>query len=166
MSEISKAILKKQAEVKSLAEKLQKAKTVIAFDYHGLTVSDLTNLRKQIHKENCEITILKNNITRRAAENLGYKEFSKELTGPKALAISYDDIVVPAKALVEFAKKNKSLQIVTGIVEGTQVDKSYLEKLANIPPKDQLLTMLAVGMLAPLRQLGIGLNLLKEQKQN
>lgn len=162
---MKKIIEKKINEVNLLAEKFKKAKTVIAFDYQGLTVSDLTELRKNLHKENCEISILKNNISRRASEQLGFKNFSKDLKGPKAIAISYENVVIAAKELSELAKKNDRVKIYSGIVEGVEVNNEYLTKLANIPPRQELLTILALGMLQPLRNLAVGINMLKEQKQ-
>ena len=160
-----KAIEKKKESVKELAQKFEKAKTIIAFDYPGLTVFDLTNLRKNLHDKNCEIKIFKNNISKRAAESLGYKNFAKDFVGAKALAISYDDVVVGAKALSDYAKDNSKVVITSGVVENLEVDKAYIEKLANIPSKDVLLTQLAVGLLSPVRSLAIGLNMLKEIKE-
>ncbi len=160
---MKKAIERKIDEVKTLSEKFKKAKSIIAFDYQGLTVSDLTNLRKDLHKENCEITILKNNISKRASEELGYKDLAKELVGPKALAIAYDDEIIAAKALSNFSKQNDKIKIAAGVVAGQVVDKEMIAKLANIPPREQLLTILACGLIAPVRNVTIGLNMLKEK---
>lgn len=162
---MKKAIERKIDEVKTLSEKFKKAKSIIAFDYQGLTVSDLTNLRKDLHKENCEITILKNNISKRASEELGYKDLAKELVGPKALAIAYEDEIIAAKALSNFSKQNDKIKIAAGVVAGQVVDKEMIAKLANIPPREQLLTILACGLIAPVRNVTIGLNMLKEKQE-
>ena len=162
---MKKAIEKKIDEVKSLSEKFKKARSIIAYDYQGLTVSDLTNLRKDLHKENCEISILKNNISKRASEELGYKDLAKELVGPKALAISYEDEIIAAKTLSEFSKQNDKIKLTAGVVAGQVINKEMITKLANIPPRDQLLTMLAVGLISPIRNITIGLNMLKEKQE-
>lgn len=163
---MKKAIEIKNAQVLEISEKFKSAKSVVVFEYKGLTVADLTTLRKEIHNDGCEIKVVKNNISRRASNELGYKEFAKKLEGPNAIGIGYNDEVSLVKALSDFAKKNDNLKIKAGIINATEVDEEYLVKLASIPPRDELLTILAVGMMQPVRQLGIALKMLCDEKEN
>src|SRR5690606_42128362 len=104
----------------------------------------------------------KNNITRRAALQAGFGELSETLVGPLAVAISYDDVVAPAKSVADFAKKNKTVVIRSGVIEGKVVGNVELNQLANLPSSDTLLTQLAAGLLMPVKELAVGLNMLTE----
>lgn len=162
---MTKAIQKKKDEVAQVSEKFKSSKSIVSFEYHGLTVHEFTSLRKKLNEEGCALKILKNNISRRAAETLGFKKFAKELVGPNAIGIGQDEVSL-IKVLSEFAKTNNKLVIKSGVVNEQEVDVEYLNKLSQIPPRDQLLTVLALGMLHPLRTLGVGLKMVAEQKEN
>jgi large subunit ribosomal protein L10 len=158
---MQKAIIERKAEaVRELSEKLGRATTVVAFDYPGLTVEQFTKLRGQLREAGCEVTVYKNNISRRASIAAGYDALADSLVGAKALAMSYDDVVAPAKIVYEFAKANKVVQIHAGIVEGKVVDVNQINALATLPSRETLLTMLAVGLLTPIRELAVGLNMI------
>ncbi len=162
---MQKAIIERKAEaVRELSEKLEKATTVVAFDYPGLTVEQFTKLRTELRKAGCEVTVYKNNISRRASIAAGYEALADELVGAKALAMSYDDVVAPAKVVYDFAKDNKVVKIHAGIVEGKVVGVEEISALATLPSRETLLTMLAVGMLTPVRELAIGLNMISSEE--
>lgn len=158
-------ILKKQEAVSAAVEKFQKAKTIISFDYQGLTVAGFMQLRRNLLKSGCEICVLKNNISRRAAEAAGYTTFAETLTGPKAICFSYEDEVAPAKELFNFAKDNDKVKVASGVVSGKEFDFDQLKTLSTLPSYETLLTQLAAGMLGTLTQLSIGLNMLTEEKE-
>lgn len=161
---MQKAILaRKQADVEVLAEKFKMAKTVVVFEYAGLSVFDFTKLRTLLRKDNVEVKVYKNNITRRAATVAGFKALSDNLTGPLAVAVSYDDVVAPAKTIFEFAKTNKTVVIRSGVIEGSVVADDAIISLANLPSRETLLTQLAAGLLTPVRELAVGLNMLTEE---
>src|SRR5690606_939588 len=112
---MQKAIIaRKQAEVDILSEKFKMAKTVVVFEYAGLTVFEFTQLRTQLRKDNVEVKVYKNNITRRAATLAGYDKLVDSLVGPLAVAVSYDDVVAPAKTIYDFAKSSKKVVIRSG----------------------------------------------------
>lgn len=157
-------ILKKQEDVNALAEKMKNAKTIVALDYIGLPVADFEQLRKELRKQNCEIKVYKNNISRRAAEAAGYADLAFAFVGPKAIAMSNEDVVAPAKVVYDFAKTHDKVKIQGGVIEGEVADTKKMEQLASIPSREVLLTQLAAGMLGTLRQLSIGLNMICEQK--
>ena len=161
---MQKASIERKAEaVRELTDKLGRATTVVAFDYPRLTVEQFTKLRGQLREANCEVTVYKNNITRRASIAAGYEALADTFVGPKALAISYDDVVAPAKIVYDFAKDNKVVKMASGIVEGKFADLDMLNELATLPSRETMLTMLAVGMLTPIRELAIGLNMISEE---
>ena len=162
---MQKAIIERKAEaVRELSEKLGRATTVVAFDYPGLTVDQFTKLRNQLREARCEVRVYKNNISKRASIAAGYEALANELVGGKALAISYDDVVAPAKIIYDFAKDNKVVKIQAGIVEGKFADLAQISALATLPSRETLLTMLAVGMLTPIRELAIGLNMISSNE--
>ncbi len=161
-----KAVIERKAEsVRELSEKLGRATTVVVFDYPGLTVAQFTALRRQLREADCEVTVYKNNISRRASIAAGFDALADTFYGAKALAISYSDVVAPAKIVYEFAKSNKVVKMQAGIVEGKVADVEQLNALATLPSRETLLTMLAVGMLMPIRELAVGLNMISSEKE-
>jgi len=160
------AIVMQKAElVAAASKKLSESKVVVAFEYHGLTVASFEELRKSVRKAGGEVVVLKNNISRRAAEQNGHSQFAELLTGPKAILFSSENIVEPAKALYDFAKKNNKVVVSGGIVEGVDIDAQKFVGLANIPSRETLLTQLAAGMLGTLTQLAVGLQQVLEQRE-
>jgi large subunit ribosomal protein L10 len=155
-------IKKKQEAVEVLAEKMQSAVSIVAFDYPGLTVESFTNLRIKLREAGCEAKVYKNNIARRASEKAGFKELGNVFTGAKAIAISYKDVVAPAKILSDFAKDNKQVVLTASIIEGLFMNQAQTLEIANIPSREVLLTQLAVGLLTPVRELAVGLNMISE----
>ena len=159
------SIVKKAEQVQELQEKLGKAATVVAFDYPGLTVDQFTKLRGELREANCEVAVYKNNISKRASIAAGFEGLADSLVGPKALAMSYDDVVAPAKIIYNFAKENKNVVMHAGIVEGRIASIEVLNELATLPNRETLLTMLAAGLLTPVRELAVGLNMISEETE-
>lgn len=160
------SIKRKASEVESLASKLAAAKTIITFEYKGLTVEKFTQLRTNLHKEGIAVKVYKNNITRRAALKTGYDKLVESLTGPLAVIISNELIVEPAKLLSDFTKQNKVVVINSGVVEGKVVSKETIIELANLPSRETLLTQLAAGLLMPVKQVAIGLQMMVDAQEN
>ena len=158
-------VMQKEALVNELIDRLKGSKVIVAFDYQGLTVEAFETLRKAVRAAGGEIVVMKNNITRRAAEANGHNQFASLLKGPKAILFSNTNIVEPAKALNDFAKKNNKVVVAGGIVEGAEIDAQKFSGLANIPSRETLLTQLAAGMLGTLSQLAVGLQQIVEQKE-
>lgn len=162
----NESILKqKEAAVLEAAKRIADSKVVIAFDYQGLTVANFETLRKSVRQAGGEVVVLKNNITRRAAEQTGHLAFADTLTGPKAIIFSENEIVSPAKAVYDFAKGNDKIKIAGGIVEGACVDGAKIAELATLPSYETLLTQLAAGMLGTVTQLAVGLQQIVEQME-
>ena len=159
------SVQRKAVAVEALAERLKEAKTAVLFDYKGLTVEQFTDLRNQLRNEGCEVNVIKNNISRRASVAAGYEELADSFVGPKALILGFDDVVAPAKIIAEFAKANKVVEIEGGVIEGKVVARESIMELANLPSRETLLTQLAAGLLMPVREVAIGLNMLAEQQE-
>lgn len=163
---MERAIIKKKAaDVEVLSQKLIDAKTVIAFDYAGLSVGNFTALRNELRNAGCEVTVYKNNISKRASLKAGFENLAASFVGAKAIILSFDDVVAPAKIIADFAKKHKVVNIEAGVIEGKVVDNSGIMDLANLPSRETLLTQLAAGLLMPVRELTIGLHMLTDQEE-
>lgn len=147
----------KKQVVNEILDKINNSESVIIFQYQGLTVADLTDLRKDLHKIDSEIKVYKNTLLRRAADELKL-EMDDFLTGPNAILFG-KDLLEPIKLVSEFAKKNKKVEIRVGIISGSVADKNVIKEYADIPSREGLLTMLAGGMIQYVRDLAIGLDL-------
>ena len=163
---MKESILKKQNEVAQVAEKMKNSAAVVAFKYQGLTVESFQELRKEMRANGCEVSVIKNNISSRAAKECGYDGFADSLTGPIAVAFSANDLVAPAKLLFKAANgENAKVQVVSGVVDGDVYSFDQLKTLSNLPSYETLLTQLAAGMMGTVNQLAIGLNMLVEKGQ-
>ncbi len=153
------AIAIKSEEVQVLVEKMQSVNSFVVVDYSGLTVEQVTKLRRELTANGCELKVIKNNITRRAAEAAGYLELSKLLTGPNAVAFSTVDSISAAKVIYEFSKNNKALELKVGVVDGEYMNNEKILQIATIPTREVLLTMIAAGILQPIKEVAIAINL-------
>lgn len=161
-----KAIAKKKAEVEALVEKMQNANSFVVADYSGLTVEQVTKLRNELRENGCEMKVIKNNITRRAATAAGYAELAEGLVGPNAVAFSNEDSVAAAKVLYEFAKDNNALELKVGVVDGEFMDNDKIQQIATIPTREVLLTMFAAGILQPIKEFAIAVDLHVQNLEN
>ncbi|MGM0435653.1 MAG: 50S ribosomal protein L10 [Bacillota bacterium] len=164
----TKAIERKKAEVEALATKMQEASSVVIADYQGLTVDQATKLRTALFENDCEFRVIKNNIIRRAAEKAGYEKLLESVTGPNAVAFSYEDSVSAAKVIHDFADEHEKLELKVGVVDGDYMDNARINKIATIPTREELLTMFAGGLIQPIRNVAIAINMHKEnlEQQN
>mgnify|MGYP006316778541 CR=1 FL=1 len=156
----------KQPIVAAIAEDVKDAQTVVLVDYRGLTVGQVTELRKQLREAGVEFKVYKNTLTRRAVEIAELTDLNESLTGPNAIAFSANDVVAPAKIINDFAKEHEALELKAGIVEGKVAGLEDLKRYAAIPSRDTLLTMLAAGLMGTVRDLSICLDLYSKEKEN
>ncbi len=152
-------IAQKEQLVNELAEKLQKAQSVVIFDYRGLTVAEVTALRAEMRKAGNEYIVAKNSMVERACDKVGIDASVKEmLKGPSAFAIGYEDAVSPAKVLKDTVKKLKKCEIKGGIVNGKVSDAAAIDALAELPPKEVLIARMLGSMMSPISGLAIVLD--------
>ncbi|MBG9511118.1 50S ribosomal protein L10 [Bacillus thuringiensis] len=162
---MSKVIETKQQVVTEIADKLRASKSTIVVDYRGLTVSEATELRKQLREAGVEFKVYKNSLTRRAAESAEMAELNEFLTGPNAIAFSNEDVVAPAKVLNDFATKHEALEIKAGVIEGKLVTLEEVKAIATLPSREGLLSMLLSVLQAPIRNLALATKAVAEQKE-
>ncbi len=163
----NKAIIKqKEEKVNELATKIKDAKLVLLTDYRGITVEDVTSLRNTLRDAKSEYRVIKNNIVRRALDANGENALDSVLEGPTAIIIAEEDYVEPLKAIYKFSKDNEFYKIKGGIVEGKVMSVDELVALAKLPSRQELLGMLAGALLGNIQKLAVGLDQVREQKEN
>lgn len=157
----AKILEQKQKTINEIEESIKNSSAVVFFDYRGLSVEAMTTLRRNLREVGSELKVYKNTLTKRALDTLNIS-LDEHLTGPKAIAFG-TDAVAPIKVLANFAKENDALQLKVGIIDGEIADIDMLNKLATIPSREGLLTMLAGGLIGIAKDLSICLDLYSKQ---
>jgi large subunit ribosomal protein L10 len=137
----------KEAVVGQLHAKMAKAKAAILAEPKGLDVATVTELRRKCREAKVEYRIVKNTLAIRAAKGTSLELLAEKFVGPTALVMSYDDVVIPAKILTEFAKDRENFAIRTAVVEGKVVDAKGIQALAKMPGLPELRSRIA-GVIA------------------
>jgi large subunit ribosomal protein L10 len=132
----------KETEVGELHDKFSKAQIAVVTDYRGLTVQVLQELRRELKKSSAEIRVAKNTLLRRAVQGTSYESMAEFFQGTTAIAVSDEEPVAAAKALVDFAKTNPKLEIRGGVLDGKMVSLEELTALAKLPSREVLLAQL------------------------
>lgn len=142
----------KERVVAELADKLKTTETLIVADYRGLSVTDIDKLRTELLEHGARFQVVKNTLTRRAAEQAGADALLALLDGPTAIAFleTDGDPVAVARALNNAARETKVLEIRGGILEGTEIGEAEVKNLATLPPADVLRAQLVSGVAGPL----------------
>ncbi|HEX2288027.1 MAG TPA: 50S ribosomal protein L10 [Gaiellaceae bacterium] len=142
----------KEKVVAELAERLRSTDTLIVADYRGLSVTDINKLRGELLEHGARFTVVKNTLTRRAAEEAGADALLALLDGPTAIAFleSEGDPVAVAKALSTAARETRVLEIRGGILDGQQIGEDEVKSLAMLPPTDVLRGQLVSAVSGPL----------------
>lgn len=140
----------KEQMLQELKEKMSSSQVIILTDYKGLNVDAMTKLRRKLRGVGSEVRVAKNTITKLAAKDLGMEDINPHLEGPIALTFGFEDPVAPAKALSEFAKEYKQLEIKAGILEGRVIDPKGIKALADLPSREVLLARVLGGMQTPM----------------
>ena len=159
-----KILQQKQQAVAELTEKFKTAAAGVFVDYCGLTVAEDTELRNKLREAGVDYAVVKNSITKRAANAAGFTEFDEILAGPTAVAFSFDDVVAPAKVLADFAKNHEVMALKAGFMDGKAMTLEEVDALSKIPSKDTLYAMLAGGLNACIAGLARALNAVAEQQ--
>lgn len=159
------ALEQKKQIVAEIAEKLRESQTTVLVDYRGLTVAEVTELRKQLREAGVEFKVYKNKLVKRATAETDLTALDEQLVGPTAIAFSNEDAIAPAKILHEFAKQHEALEIKAGIVEGTVVGVEEVKALATLPSREGLLSMLLSVLQAPMRNFALATKAVADQKE-
>ncbi len=167
----------KEAAVEELYEKFERAKSMVFTDYLGLDVAQMTELRAELRESGVEYKVVKNTLAKIAADQAGLEEITDNFTGPTAVAFGMEDVVSPARVLVDFAQDNDVLEIKAGYLNGENISAEKVNSLADIPSREVLISKTLAGMQAPIsglvnvlqgsmRNVVQVLHQIKEQKEN
>ena len=161
----AKVLESKKAIVETLSDRIGKATAVVFVDYKGITVAQDTELRNKFREAGVEYSVVKNTLTRLAANKVGFNEFDEVLNGTTSMATTTDDPIAPARIVSEFAKKNKNaLKIKGGIVEGKVQTVDALNAFGELPSKNALVAQVLGTFLAPISSLAFVLDQIRQQK--
>lgn len=166
----------KQAAVADVVDKMKRAHSVVILDYRGLTVAEVSDLRSKFREAGVEYKVIKNNMLKRAADELKIEGMDDYFKGPTAVAFGYEDPVSPAKILCKFVKAVNKTEVKGGILDGKAMDANAIENLSKLPSKEELLAKMLGSLNAPVtnfalalqaipRGLACALNAVVEQKQ-
>jgi len=170
-----KILMEKQQVVAELKDKITRAHAGVLVDYKGITVAQDTKLRADLRKAGVEYAVVKNTLTHIAVMGTELEKVSEVLFGTTALALSYDDVVAPAKVISQYAAKNEKFKIKCGFAEGKVMSPDEVKALAELPSREVLIAKMLGGLNAPIagfvnvlngnmRGLVVALNAIAEQK--
>lgn len=148
----------KEAIVAEVANVAGSAFSAIAAEYRGLTVSQMTQLRREARNSGVYLRVVKNSLARRAVKGTDFECMESELTGPLVLAFSQEDPGAAARVLKDFAKENEKLVVRIVAIGGKLLGPGDIETLAKMPTYEQAISMLMGTMLAPIQKLATTLN--------
>ena len=146
----NKILEEKKQVVEALAAKLKSAAAGVLVKYEGITVAEDTALRAALRKAGVEYTVMKNTLTGRACDMVGYGDMKQYLSGMTAIAVCQDDPIAPAKIMKEFQDKVKSFEIKAGFVDGGVIDAAGVESLAATPSKEVLIAKMMGSLMSSL----------------
>lgn len=141
----------KQQAVKELNEMFLKAKSAVLVNYQGISAPALGKLRQHMRDRSVKFLVTKNTLAQRAAKNTSFEALESSLKGPVSIVLSDEDMVAPAKALMEFGKTDpvKEPEIICGLVEGKKISPEEVKELSNLPSKEVLVARLLATFQAP-----------------
>jgi large subunit ribosomal protein L10 len=141
----------KQSFVEDFRERLLESPAIFLTDFSGLDVKSMTLLRDELRKNGAEYMVVKNRLARLALQELDLPDLSEWLSGPTGVVIGHGGPVEAAKAVSEFAKTHQDRPVFkVGVLENSVLSPSDIERLAKLPPREQLLAMVAGALEAPL----------------
>ncbi|MGH2670622.1 MAG: 50S ribosomal protein L10 [bacterium] len=140
----------KENQVQSIRDRLKVVAAAILTDFRGLNVGEIARLRGKLRDAGVEYKVVKNTLLRRAAQSLGISGLEPYLQGPTAVAFSREDPIAPAKILAEYIRQMKKLELKGGLVEGRVMTADQIRALADLPSKNQLLSMALGNLKSPM----------------
>ncbi|WP_438469578.1 50S ribosomal protein L10 [Staphylococcus pseudintermedius] len=155
----------KKQQVDVIADQLKGSVSTVVVDYRGLTVAEVTELRKQLREANVQYKVYKNTMLRRAVEKAGIEGLDEFLTGPTAVAFTTEDVVAPAKVIAGFAKEHEALEIKSGIMEGSVITADEVKTVGSLPSHEGLVSMLLSVLQAPMRNFAYAVKAVGESKE-
>lgn len=148
----------KEAIVAEVADVAGSALSAVAAEYRGLTVTEMTDLRRQAREGGVYLRVVKNSLARLAMNGTEFECMKDEMTGPLVLAFSQEDPGAAARVIKDFAKDHDKLVVRLVAISGKLLEPGDIETLAKMPTYDQAISMLMGTMLAPIQKLATTLN--------
>ena len=139
----------KSEKIDAIKAKIEKAQVAVITEYQGLTVEDITKLRREIQKTGGDYMVTKNTLAKIAVKGTEYEALAEKMTGPIALAFGFEDPVSAAKAVVKFIKESKKGAIVGAVLEGKLMTEAETRALADLPSKEELFAKMLGSINSP-----------------
>jgi large subunit ribosomal protein L10 len=143
----------KEKTVKDIKDRFEKSKVTILTDYKGLTMAQMSGLRRKLRPLEAEYKVYKNTLILRAVKDKEYSGIDSLLAGSTAILFGYGDQVLPAKILAQFMKESEKLSIKGGVLDGKLIDTKTISMLSKLPSKEVLIAKVLGGMKAPITNL-------------
>ncbi|KKR29925.1 MAG: 50S ribosomal protein L10 [Candidatus Schekmanbacteria bacterium RBG_16_38_11] len=140
----------KREKIQYLKERFNSINACILSDYRGLSVKEITELRRRLRGSGAELRVVKNTLAAMATEGTGFDQIKEHFSGPTAVTFCSNDPVRPAKILLDFSKENPKLELKVGILEGRAIGFSEIKALASTPPREVLLARMLASFNAPI----------------
>ena len=140
----------KELELSKFRETIKGAKSVVVSHASGMSVSEVTELRKQLREANVTHTVVKNTLGRIAAREVNMEGLAKLLDGPTVISVSKTDSIAPAKVLSIFAKTHEKLVILGGVIDGKDASAKDINEIASLPSREELLAKMLGSLNSPI----------------
>ena len=161
---MNKDVLQAKSEkVEEIVSKAQSNKALVVVTYHGLTVDQITELRRSLKKENASLSVYKNTLVERAADKLGYEELKEILTGPNAIVFG-EKVDSGLKLITKYARRNEDFVIKGAVFEGQFVGPEQVKELSKVGGREGLLSMFLSVLQAPVRQFACAVKAVADAK--
>lgn len=148
----------KASLIDELKDEICRSTVAIVTDYRGLTVDEITTLRRSLQENDAEYTVMKNTLAKIAVKDTEYEPLSEFFKGPTAVVLGRADQVAPAKALTQFIKKAKKVNIKGGLLDGKLLSENEVKQLADLPSKEELYARILGGLNSPATGLAMGIS--------
>lgn len=148
----------KEAKIDEMRDEICRSSVAIVTDYRGLTVEEITTLRRSLQETDAEYSVVKNTLAKIAVKDTQYEALDRFFKGPTALVLGRSDQVGPAKALSQFIKKAKKVTIKGGLMEGNLLDEAQVKNLADLPTIEELYSKILSGLKSPATGLAMGIS--------
>lgn len=158
----------KAQKVKQINKQINDAKALVIFEYQGLNVSALKDLRNDLKDNDVQAKIFKNRLFKLALNKTPYQDLEKILTGPNMFVFGNEDENILAKKIAQFIEKSSlpNLKIKAGIYEGKVLDEAEMKELIALPTHREALMQLITLLLSPLRHINLMMNIISEKQAN
>ena len=162
---MKEAYIQKQAIIDEIKDKFERAESAVVIDYIGITVAQADEMRRKLRDADVDYTVYKNTLVKRAIAGTEYEALAEVLEGPSGIAFSYSDATAPARVLSESIKAYKKMSLKGGLVEGEFMDAANIQKVADIPSRDVLISKFMGSIQSPISSFARVVSQIAEAKE-